>query len=116
MEYENGSKLLADEIDSELSKRNITHRDRLMLRGMKYLLLEVPSTRKNIDELKADTKNLEKNSVLIQAKKHPKAAFITAIGLLVVNSMVNWAGIRKPIIQALILQTTGILLPLDSIP
>jgi len=116
VDYTNGSKLLVDEIGSELSKKNITQRDRLLLRGMKYLLEEVPRTRGAVGSLEDDAKLLKKNSILIQAKNHPKTAFLSIAGLLVINSMVNWAGIRKPILQAIILQVFGVLLPLDSIP
>ena len=114
--HTNGTALLIDEIDAELSKRNISQRDKLMLKSMRYLLEEVPITRGNIFKLSADVAILEKNNIVLQAKKHPKIAAMLMVGLLAANSMINWAGIRRPIMQGIIHITTGILVPLDALP
>lgn len=115
-EHKNGTVLLLEEIDTELIKKNITQRDRLMLKSMRYILEEVPITRANISKLNGEVAILEKNNIVLQAKKHPKGAALFMIGLLTVNSMINWAGIRRPILQGIIHVTTGIVVPLDSLP
>jgi len=111
----NGSKVLIDEIDMELDKR-LSQRDRLMLRSMRYLLLEVPVTRGYIKKFDGEIRNLENNNILIQAKSHPKTAAIVTLSFLALNSLVNWQGIRRPILQAAIHLFTGVMIPLDALP
>lgn len=115
-EHANGTALLLEEIDAELTKRGISQRDKLMLKSMRYLLEEVPVTRRNIGKLTIDVGILEKSNIVLQAKKHPKTAAMLMAGLFAVNSMINWAGIRRPILQGIIYVTTGIVVPLESLP
>ena len=115
MEHRNGTGILLDDIDAELSKR-ISSRDKLLLRSMRYILEEIPDTRRNIQTMKGDIVELQKNSIVIQAKRNPKTAVFVFLAVFVFNSMVNWAGVRKPILQGIIYSTTGILVPLDALP
>jgi hypothetical protein len=105
----NGAKLLIDEIDRELDKKTISNRDRLMLRSHRYQLEAVAEVRSELIPLK-------KHDVIGWAQANPKSAWLIGIGGLVVNSMINWASIRKPLVQAAIMHTTGVLVPLDNIP
>jgi hypothetical protein len=113
--HHNGTRLLLDDIDAELNKR-ISSRDKLLLRSMQYILQEIPETRSKIHTMQGEIATLEKSSLVVQAKKNPKTAFVFAILLFTLNSMVNWQGIRRPILQGVIYSTTGILIPLDALP
>lgn len=59
---------------------------------------------------------LESHDIVKRIKDHPKLSFAFFVLFLILNSMVNWSGIRKPAIQAVVYQVFGILIPLDSIP
>jgi len=114
--HANGSILLLEEIDKELARKSIPNRERLMLRVMRYLLQDVPNTRAKIEQVEKDVKELERNSILMIAKRSPRNAAMVVLAIFVANSLVNWQGIRRPILQALIHATTGMLVPIDVLP
>lgn len=115
-EYQNGSKILAGEIELELDKKGLSQRDRLLLRGILYLLKETPITRTSLVRMDTDIKKLEKHNIVLWVQAHPKTAVFVAAGILIVNSMINWAGLRRPILQGVIHATTGVIIPLENLP
>jgi hypothetical protein len=105
----NGVQILLDEIEEELSNKRISKRDRLYLRSNQYIL-------KSLIPIREDVHTLKNHDAIAWAAKNPKGAWILGISLFMANSMINWSGLRKPILQGLIHFTTGIMLPLDSLP
>jgi len=105
----NGAQLLLEEFDEELQNRRLTKKDRLLLRSSQYILKGMISMRQDISTLKS-------HDVIGWAKRNPRGAWLFGIGLLTVNSMVNWSGIRKPLLQSVIHFATGIVIPLDVLP
>ena len=105
----NGAKLLLEDIETELENRRLSRKDRLMLRSHKYML-------ESLSPIREDVSALKRHDVVGWAKKNPRSAALFAVGILAVNSMVNWSGIRKPALQAIIHVTTGIMIPLDALP
>lgn len=105
----NGAQLLLDEIDVELSKKKIPTSTRLLLKAQRYNLQSTVNMR-------ADIANLKKHDVIQRMKENPKLSIIIILALFVVNGMINWGVIRKPILQSIIYQLFGVLLPLDAIP
>ena len=105
----NGAQLLLDEIDIELEKKKIPTSTRLLLKAQRYNLQSVVLMREDIALLK-------KHDVVQHMQSNPKLSIVIILLLLVVNGMVNWSGIRKPILQGIIYQLFGVLLPLDAIP
>lgn len=105
----NGVKLLLDEIDVELENKRLSRRDRLYLRSNQYIL-------KSLIPIREDVQSLKSHDVIAKAVKNPKGAWIMGISIFLLNSMINWAGLRKPIMQAVIHFTTGIMIPLDALP
>jgi len=108
----NGAKLLLQDIDTELENKRLSRRDRLMLRSQKYLLEQTVLMR----QVRLEVDALKKHDVIGWAYDHPRGALLSILGLGAVNSMVNWSGIRKPIIQAIAKNLFGVDLPLDVIP
>lgn len=104
----NGVKLLLTDIDIELGKR-LSSKDKVTLRSIKYLLEALPPMRE-------DLRTLKKHDALGWAGENPKSAWMLSIGFLVLNSAINWSGIRKPLLQGIIHVTTGIMIPIDSLP
>lgn len=104
----NGARLLLDEIDRQLDTKRLTEINRLNLRVAKYQL-------ENLIDMRRDVRQLKDHDVISKIKNNPRFSALLFAVFLVVNSMVNWAGIRKPLLQAIILQTTGVLVPLDSL-
>jgi len=114
-DIENGAKILLEQIDEILKNKRLTEKDRLLWRVHKYLLAEVPVTRRDISGLRKAQEKLEKHSIILWAKAYPKMAGLLIVSGLVANSMINWSGVRKPLIRSALL-SLGIDVPLDSIP
>lgn len=68
-----------------------------------------------INEQNGRVSNLEKNSILLWAKANPKTSIFIAVAVFVVQSSINWAGLRKPLLHS-IAKMAGFDVPLDSIP
>ena len=62
-----------------------------------------------------EIKELKRTSVSRWIKENPKTTFLIFSGIFVVNSMINWQGIRRPILKT-ILGYVGIDVPLESLP
>ena len=105
----NGVALLLDEIDVELANKRLSRRDRLYLRSNQYIL-------KSLIPIREDVQVLKSHDVIAYGVKNPKSAWMMGISIFLLNSMINWAGLRKPIMQAVIHFTTGIMIPLDALP
>lgn len=105
----NGAQMLLERIDAELSKKKLTADRRLLLEIQQYNL-------RYTVQMRTDIANLKKHDIIQRMQENPKLSFAIIIMLLLVNGMVNWAGIRKPIIQTIIYQVSGVLLPIDAIP
>jgi hypothetical protein len=104
----NGVRLLLTDIDAELEKK-LSSKDKVILRSTKYLLESLPPIRDDLNTLK-------KHDAIGLASKNPKTAWLLFVGVFAVNSMINWSGIRKPILQAIIHFITGVMIPLDALP
>lgn len=98
----NGAKLLLDEVNEVLENKRLPHKDRLMWRIHEYQLRETVSTRGRLQKVEGDIETLKSNSILLWAKSNKKAAAFGLIGFGVLNSMVSWSGIRKPLLAALL--------------
>lgn len=105
----NGAQLLIDEIDQELENKRLAKRDRLYLRSNRYIL-------QSLIPLRQDVYTLKKHDSIAWAGRNPRTTWFLGIGFLVLNGMINWAGIRKPLLQGVIHVTTGIMIPLDALP
>ena len=105
----NGVQLLLDDINTELQNKRIPRRERLLLTSNKYILESIVPLRKDVSRLKG-------HDVVEWGKTNPKLAIFSALGLLTLNGVINWSGIRKPLIQGIVHAATGVMLPLDSIP
>lgn len=103
-----GAQIIIDEIDMELRKKQAST-SRLLLRSHRYQLAAIGSLRGELETLK-------KHDVIGWAQAHPRASVFIVLGGLTLNSMVNWASVRKPILQAIIQFVTGVSIPLDSLP
>jgi len=104
----NGARLLLDEIKAQLEKKRLSEITRLQLRVDKYQL-------ENLIEMRQDVRVLKSHDMIQKSAENPKLAAFVFLLVLVINSMVNWAGVRKPLLQAFFLHVFGILIPLDSI-
>ena len=108
-DFTNGAKVLIDEINHELKNSKLSKRDRLIFRVLVYDL-------ESLAPLRYDVAILKKHDAIAWAGRNPKSTWFLGIGFLVLNSMINWAGIRKPLLQGIIHVTTGIMIPLDALP
>lgn len=105
----NGAQMLLDRIDTELLKKRLPADRRLLLEAQQYNLRYTVQMRADISELK-------KHDLIQRMSENPKLSFAIIFLLLFINGMVNWAGIRKPLLQTFVYQVFGVLLPLDAIP
>ena len=105
----NGAQMLLERIDAELAKKKLTADRRLLLEIKQYNL-------RYTVQMRTDIAVLKKHDILQRMQTNPKLSFAIVILLLLLNGMVNWAGIRRPLLQTIIYQVTGMLLPIDSIP
>ena len=107
--------LFLDELDSELTRKNLPKRDRMLFRGMKYLIVENLSQREDMAILK-------KHDMIQRAKEYPKAAVFSIIILFSANWGTmevlkrNWATVGRPVLQVILYKATGILYSLDVLP
>lgn len=105
----NGAQMLLDRIDAELLKKKLPADRRLLLEVQQYNL-------RYTVQMRSDIANLKKHDVIQRMQENPKLSFALIFLLLFINGMVNWAGIRKPLLQTIVYQVFGVLLPLDAIP
>ena len=105
----NGAQMLLERIDAALDNKKLPADRRLLLEVQQYNL-------RYTIQMRADISNLKKHDLLQRMKDNPKLSFAIIVLLLLVNGMVNWAGIRRPLLQSIIYQLFGVLLPIDSIP
>lgn len=106
---QNGARILIEEIDRVLEQKTISSINRLLLRVSRYQLMATI-------QLRAEIAPLKRHDVVGWAIEHPRAAWLISIAILVANSMINWEGVRKPLMQAVILHTMGVLVPFESLP
>lgn len=62
-----------------------------------------------------DIADLKKRNIVLWITARPKTSLLIFAGVFIINSMINWAGVRRPLLYAL-LKHLGIDIPLDSIP
>lgn len=105
----NGAKLIIDEMKEELENKKLPKRDRLYLTSGIYQLTL-------LSNLRSDVETLKKHDLFSWATTYPKVATAGVLLLIVLSSVIDWAAIRKPIIQGLIKLLSGIDLPTESIP
>jgi len=108
-DHMNGAQLLLDEIDAELENKRMSKRDRLHLRSTQYIL-------KSLVPIREDVHQLKKHDAIAWVRSNPRSAWLLGIGVLSVNSMVNWEIIRRPVLQTIIHVVTGIVVPINSLP
>lgn len=101
--------LYLNELDVELRKKNLPRRDRLILTGLRHNL------QKN-QQIDLEIEILKKHDLVQKAITYPRTTAVMIMSILIINSMVNWTGVRKPLMQATIYQISGVLIPLDSLP
>lgn len=58
---------------------------------------------------------LKMNNILMWMQANKRNSVLIFVGIFVVNSMINWAGIRRPILSA-IFKHMGLDVPIESIP
>ena len=104
----NGAKMLLERVDAALSNKRLAADRRLILEIQQYQL-------KYLVQMRADISRLKRHDVIQWMQENKKLSIVIAILLLIVNSMVNWSGIRKPLLQTLLYQF-GIIVPIDAIP
>jgi len=105
----NGVAMLLDEIDDELGNKRLSKRDRLYLRCNRYIL-------ESIVPIRRDVMALKRHDAFAWMQKSPKLATALIFSALILNSVINWSGIRRPIIQSLIHMAFGVSIPLDQLP
>lgn len=108
----NGAKMLIEDIIAERDKKNISNKDRLLLRSMLYLLEEVPITRENIAFARVERLELQNNNILLKIKERPKIAAMLTIVFIFFNSlftvtMIIVAGFREQVLASLVKFITG---------
>lgn len=78
-------------------------------------LAEVEQMRAQMLALRAQVDTLDRTSIVLWARRNPRAAWFAGVGVFALNSMINWSGVRKPVIHS-ILKAVGIDIPLAEIP
>ena len=68
-----------------------------------------------IGKSEKEIEKLKENNILFWIKSNKKASVLIFISIFVFNSMINWSGIRRPVLHAL-LKHLGIDVPVESIP
>lgn len=62
-----------------------------------------------------DIGDLKQNNIMMWVKANRGKAFFVFVGIFAVNSIINWQGIRKPLIHAA-LHALGLDVPIELIP
>ena len=106
----------AEEIDGALKKKNLGQIDRIHLQTNKHVLTFLADERSRVKKLEDDLEVVKDHSLLLWAKKHPKLAMIYATLLAIMANAWFVAGFRRPILHALIKNTFGVDIPIDTIP
>lgn len=109
MDDQNGAKILLGEIEVALENKKLTVQKRLELRIHKYTL-------ENTIIMRRDIRALKKHDVIQWVSDNPKTAGLIVGAMLLLNSIVNWAGIRKPLIHAVFMNLFGLNIPIEAIP
>lgn len=68
-----------------------------------------------VGRAETDIAELKQKNIILWITARPKTSLLIFAGVFILNSMINWAGVRRPLLYAL-LKHLGIDIPLDSIP
>ena len=105
-----------DEIDAMINRKGLSQINKIHLQNDKLVLMFLSDERSRVKELENNVQRVESHSILLWAKKHPKLAMIYATLLAIMANAWFVAGFRRPILHALIKNTFGVDIPLDTIP
>ena len=86
-----------------------------MYKSQNEMIEHVQKQNGRIGKSEADIEKLKENNILMWMRGNKKSSIFIIIAVLVLNSMINWAGLRRPILHALF-NHLGIDVPIESIP
>ena len=86
-----------------------------MYKSQNEMIEHVQKQNGRIGKGEAEIEKLKENNILMWMRGNKKSSIFIVIAVLVINSMINWAGLRRPILHALF-NNLGIDVPIESIP
>jgi hypothetical protein len=86
-----------------------------MYKSQNEMIEHVQKQNGRIGKGEAEIEKLKENNILMWMRGNKKSSIFIIIAVLVINSMINWAGLRRPILHALF-NNLGIDVPIESIP
>lgn len=86
-----------------------------MIKNQNELIEHVKTQNGRVKKNEDKIATLQDNSLLMIIKKNPTKSFLVMLGVFALNSMVNWAGLRRPLLAAFF-RLFGLDVPEELIP